>query len=411
MLNNNFDDNASDSAPNPMVTWASPRDIRGVLEANDNDDDTRRNNDSAVDEAKDGDIWEFNLIPPERSAQERTFDSSHGLRSTTLEPSVETDSYDFALSSTEEAFRRGVNIRSRDEVRERTRAKVESSLTVKMQDAYGETTLTTPMINRHLGESHAALSDANANEHDGRKYRLFFTPMDKKVLDSYCFRLIGEGTTACVRVNRQQSHRNGRLMMPLPGEAYVMKSAERIFVEPHANTNFIEPTVEKSWRSSRKPMSEWVELFRALESKREGQQGAGELIDNVAILDEQKSLKSSLLHRTPAKRKLKSFLDLGIDESILAEPTNVFSTGDTSKLSVSESSQLMAQTLHQMDAKIQTLTKISSILKSQMVDIHTDVRSSSLSLDSKWSHIYGVIGKKPKLISQEYDAPDLWSVL
>ena len=51
-------------------------------------------------------------------------------------------------------------------------------------------------------------------------------------LEKYCFKMIGEGTTACIRKNCTMDHRSGKLLMVLPNEAYVVKTKDRIFVEP-----------------------------------------------------------------------------------------------------------------------------------------------------------------------------------
>ena len=75
---------------------------------------------------------------------------------------------------------------------------------------------------------------------------------------------MGEGATACIKLNCSQSHRGGnKLILPFSGKAYVMKFQDKVFVEPHANIIFFYSDVVNDWIHSKKNMNEWVDIFNA----------------------------------------------------------------------------------------------------------------------------------------------------
>ena len=56
-------------------------------------------------------------------------------------------------------------------------------------------------------------------------------------------------------------------MMPLSDEYYVMKSSDKMFVEPHINLNFVDPEVIQEWTLTKKTIKEWMDLFTAAATK------------------------------------------------------------------------------------------------------------------------------------------------
>lgn len=64
-------------------------------------------------------------------------------------------------------------------------------------------------------------------------------------------------------------------------------------------------------------------------------------------------------------------------------PSDLLISDGITKLEKQDSNDIMEQTLKQFDIKIQTLIKISTILKSQLAEIYDDNRNSSLSIDAK----------------------------
>ena len=116
--------------------------------------------------------------------------------------------------------------------------------------------------------------NVTSSQDSRRKFRLFLVPSNREERDSICFTLIGEGSTVCVRHNCKQKHRGGQFAV-LPGEVYVLKTKDKIFMEPHTNVNFLEPRVVTEWLYSQKTLVEWTDLLKATDDVNNNEKNSG----------------------------------------------------------------------------------------------------------------------------------------
>ena len=400
----------------PLLFWASIRGSGGV-EGEDNQpliinqemgDERPRHSDDAVSESKENapnELRRFNLIQEEVT------------ESTESQPYIEDDIVQPAridsLKATEEAFRRGVHISSKVEptsafhARDNSVKSESSSPNSLYHGIMGKVKSdSSPMVQHSPGESVTHL------DHDARKYKLFFVPPDVRELQSHCFKLIGEGSTACIKQHCTQVHRSGKILMPLPGEAYVMKSRDRVFVCPKVNLNFVDSELVENWRSSKNPLNEWSDLLDATMKNTDiNRIKSGDVIKESDIKNTQDFNHKNLARKTPAKRKLESFADLGINTLDLSQPSTIMDQAKLEAIDGSTAAHVVDNTLRQFDSKIRTLNKLVTVLRAQVSETFEEALSTSFSLDSKFSEVNTQLGKKPKLISDEFDGPDVWSVI
>ena len=274
---------------------------------------------AAEEESKEEDdtLRSFNINPLESSHQATRSTLHHDERmiGDDMEDRLqESEIVDNSLRATEEAFRRGIKFEaSRSAQQTMTSAfgvpaKTESSSPDSLFDGIiGQVKSTnSPLINYTRGESLYKLT--LSNDSDARKYKLFFVPSVVNELKSYCFKMIGEGTTACIKRNCTQLHRGAKMLMPLSGEAYVMKTKDRIFVEPQANVNFVDSELVEEWSSSRKSLKDWVELLQATTTNvTEEKAKAGLVINHQDIINTQDETNVNLSRKKHQKqiRKLR----------------------------------------------------------------------------------------------------------
>ena len=138
----------------------------------------------------------------------------------------------------------------------------------------------------------------------GRRFKLFITPTEKVAFDMICFKLIGEGNTACIKRNCKQTHKGG-LMACLPGDAFVAKSNDKIFVEPDINVNLFDEEIIEDWRTARKPLQEWNDLFLAAKICKQVVYFKDQTdIDQEKLIKAKTDQQLRVSYRTPAKRKM-----------------------------------------------------------------------------------------------------------
>ena len=173
--------------------------------------------------------------------------------------------------------------------------------------------------------------------------------------------------------------------MPLSGEAYVMKSRDRVFVCPKSNLNFVDSDLVETWRSSRKPLNKWTDLLQATTKNTDiNRINSGDVIKESDIKTTQDFNQMNLARRTPAKRKLESFSDLGINILDLAQPSTIMDQEKLEALDGIVAAHIIDNTLRQFDSKIRTLNKLVTVLRAQVSETFEETLSTSFSLDSKF---------------------------
>jgi hypothetical protein len=95
----------------------------------------------------------------------------------------------------------------------------------------------------------------------------------------------------------------------------------------------------------------------------------------------------------------------------LNQPTSIVKRGQLEIEDAKTAAKIVEITLIQFDNKMNTMNTLLNVLSSQMSKSFEEVQSASLSVDSKFVDVATIIGKKPKLISKDFDGPDMWSVM
>ena len=234
-------------------------------------------------------------------------------------------------------------------------------------------------------------------------------PADKSQRDNICFKLIGEGSTVCVRKNCYQNHRGGQFPV-LPGEVYVAKSKDRIFIEPHANINFVDPHLVDEWLTTQKSLSEWSNVLKATQDDHSKEKiASGNLISENDIEGKQ-TLKSALRnHKTPSKLSSKMMWESNEQAEELQKPIIARQLKTLVDDSDENPSDLLQESFIHIDSKFTALFEIAKVLKSQLDGLDQREHLNALALETKLDDLVTNVGNKPINISEDYDTPNIWS--
>ena len=418
MLNSSNNSQAS-AADNLLASWQSSLGNQGGNQnENDNIDQNHNENDN-VDHDRNSD-QDHQSQGGERSQTSRGATNLLESQSNVIvENTTSVSQLESTLRATEAAFARSATISgATDFSLQLDKQIIQESVSSSSSLMGGLITnnVYSPTNSESRGESKPLTNLTVTSSQDlRRKFRLFLVPSDREERDSTCFTFIGEGSTIYVRQNCRQKHRGGQFAV-LPGEAYVLKTKDKIFMEPHSNVNFLEPRVVTDWLSSQKTLLEWNDLFKATDdanNKDKIAQGVMLKRDDIKV---RQNLKSALMkHKTPHKLQAK------IEFEDKVETENLIKSSPTAKKleaileesinDPSATNRILRESFANVDLKINTLFDIAKFLEDQIETLSEREHINSMSLETKHEDLLALVGKKPIHISAEYDTPSLWSTL
>ena len=318
----------------------------------------------------------------------------------------ETDGSGFSnvLRSTEAAFQKLASISDRTRLklkRESPKSKVED---INKTPLRGSNFLST------TGEfvKSEILDD---NTQPGRKFRVFVAPSEEDELKNICFKAIGEGISVCIKTSCADSHRGGKSRI-LPNQAFIMKSRTRVFKDPTAMFNLLDKNIYNEWAKSKKTLNEWTELFDAInKTVSDNLVHRDSPIDDLDIEVTKAKTQQNLARKTPAKRKKLIFKE---DEGIAIHSSSA-QILDRLMEKVQEDPNNLLQILQtaftHSDTKLKLMSGKIDVLQDYSSKQEEEHRDLSLACDSKFDNLRMSIGTKPTLLSEEFEAPNLWSAI
>lgn len=211
-----------------------------------------------------------------------------------------------------------------------------------------------------------------------------------------------------------QTHRGGHFGV-LPGEAYVLKSKDKIFTDPHANLNFAEPRIISDWISSQKPLNEWANLLKAADhQENKDKVDQGNFVQENDIENKQ-SLKSNLIkHKTPYKPKMSMNFDEKVDLDIVKRPTTARKLTSIMEEATDDptiASTILQESFEHIDMKINNLFSMNNAIKDQLDKVSEREHIKSMTFQAKYEDLVATVGFKPTNITEDYDTPTLWSTV
>ena len=234
----------------------------------------------------------------------------------------------------------------------------------------------------------------SSSDSGNKKYKLFVC---SEVIEciKLCKTFIGQGTTVCMNVNCIKNHRQKRMMSVEEGQLFVSKGKDVVFAEP----TLIDPVDEvvlDEWKSLSLTVSQWREKFEIVRNVTKD----GVDVKPDDFKEEESKMESAKNYKTPSKRRIRESLE----EDELKE---------YEALDVEESLNLdsIQEYFNKIDKALQVNHSEHQKFRNCQIELEDNFREISYASEFKTGLLSRKIGKRPKIMEDKFDGPDLYAVI
>ena len=242
------------------------------------------------------------------------------------------------------------------------------------------------------------VTTASTSQSQGKKYRLWCTPVDTK---NVCMGLIG-GSSFCTVKGCTKNHRSQKYHQGSSEEAYVARTNETAFVEPMIKTNLLNSELLSRWRELYVTLEEWSSLFSLIKPEDEGDSdmaGVKFSLEDIKVKDEEES--SALAFKTPRKRKASE----SHSPAMLIPTYDRVIDEDEERLFTLEA---VKSYINELDQRSMQLREVLTDWSTRSDRAHSEALSFYQSTDVRMSRVLSAIGTKPTGLHSRFDAPNVW---
>ena len=215
--------------------------------------------------------------------------------------------------------------------------------------------------------------------------------------DTICGGVLSQGVAFCVRDKCRIKHRSKSNIKAIPGNLYILKNNETTFATPTLTVATIHEEVLESWFSQSQTLQAWTKVFGLAEETLLTQS----IATHKNLKEEKKEMKLGRIYQTPKKPKLEGILNV----PPLSYPPLPVKEEGTSGVEHS------AEIVKHFDETLRAIYEEVSQLRQQHITLQNQLNSSSQSFDIRIKDVGHELGTKPAELTQEYDAPNVWSAV
>ena len=227
-----------------------------------------------------------------------------------------------------------------------------------------------------------------------KRYKLFVCP---GMLESVklCKTFIGQGTTVCMGLDCLKNHRQKRCLPVAEGQLFIAKAKDVVFAEPTLNGT-IDTSVLEEWKTLSLTISQWREKFKIARKVVED----GNDVKPENLKEEEVKMESAKEYKTPLKRRVRESLE----EDDLEEYDS---------LNIDDSLNLdkIKQYFDEIDKALKVNQAEHQKFRGCQIELEDNFREISYASEFNFGLINRKIGKRPKIMDDKFDGPDLYAVV
>ena len=234
----------------------------------------------------------------------------------------------------------------------------------------------------------------STSDYGNKKYKLFVCP-EAMECDKLCKTFIGQGTTVCMNLDCLKNHRQKRIISVDENQLFVSKSKDIVFAEPTLSEP-INFEVLLEWKSLSLTIGQWREKFEIVRKTVK----EGTSIKPDEFKDEEFKMESAKNYKTPSKRRVRESLDEDELEHY-----------DTLEVEDSLNWDRVKEYFDKIDKALQVNSFEHQKFRSCQIEIEDNFREISYASEFNTGLLNRKIGKRPKIMDDKFDGPDLYSVV
>ena len=238
---------------------------------------------------------------------------------------------------------------------------------------------------------------------------LFVGVGDLEGVNGYCFGVIGQGGTFCVKRGCVVAVHRTTKFKATPESLYVLKNAESAFVEPVVATNKLEDSLLESWLSERASFAEWRKRFGLVNSSDEGA-----LITKAEMERSEDIFARAKDFKTPAKRRREEEDEAKMLQLQFSPYRKQVKEPKTVLLASPKNPSFSAQWLRILIELDEFADHVGDTIQGILADRDKQGKGNAslfALLNTKIDHVAGMLGSTPHHLSEQFDAPTIWGAI